>query len=176
MRCTYIYTWWGLFFSFSSSSFVSNSISDRSYKTIVSFKYALKGEAMHQKIRGRWQPRSVGSSRPSIRAKDIQHWNPWEPRKTMLNAVNPFCFYIYIYIHTEKQSSSSFLYLKVCFIHCPFIFLVQTCHLLTWKILDTIYYRIIFLLHPSYFFITNWIFLFSPTYWFFFTQLDYQIF
>jgi len=30
-------------------------ISDRSYKTIVSFKYALKGEAMHQEIRGRWQ-------------------------------------------------------------------------------------------------------------------------
>jgi len=33
-------------------------ISDRSYKTIVSFKYALKGEAMHQEIRERWQAAS----------------------------------------------------------------------------------------------------------------------
>lgn len=43
------------------------SISDRSYKTIVSFKYALKGEAMHRKIRGRWQVASR-SVRPSVRS------------------------------------------------------------------------------------------------------------
>lgn len=56
------------------------AISDRSYKTIVSFKYALKGEAMHQEIRGRWQAASSLSSDPrppvpsalSIRAEDTR--------------------------------------------------------------------------------------------------------
>lgn len=71
-------------------------ISDRSYKTIVSFKYALKGEAMHQKIRGRWQAASSLSLacvllfRPRCRsALKIPAWNPWEPRRTRLNAYNP---------------------------------------------------------------------------------------
>lgn len=77
-------------------------VSDRSYKTIVSFKYALKGEAMHQEIRGRWQAQSLSSlyslffsfahslflarvhpCHPRCRsALKIPAWNPWEPRRT----------------------------------------------------------------------------------------------
>lgn len=75
---------------------------DPLYKTIVSFKYALKGEAMYQKIRGRWQPMVRRSVRPSIRAEDIQlgiHGNHREPG---LNLCSRACLLLSLLTRVER--------------------------------------------------------------------------